>query len=142
MQFVYPAKFEHTAQGDVVVSFRDLPECLTSGSDEADAFTEASDALEEAIAGRIADGDPIPTPSAARAGENEVPVPAGMAAKAALVVALRKSGRTRHELAKLLGLHEQSVRQMLDPRYATAADRINAALRVLGSQIVIGTRVA
>lgn len=92
MQFVYPARFEHTAQGDVVVAFRDLPECLTSGTDEADAFTEASDALEESIAGRIADGDAIPTPSAARAGENEVPVPPGMAAKAALVVALRKSG--------------------------------------------------
>ncbi len=85
--------------------------------------------MEEAIAGRIADGDPIPTPSAARAGENEVPVPPGMAAKAALVVALRNSGRTRHDLAKLLGLHEQSVRQVPDPRHATAADRIDAALR-------------
>ena len=142
MQFVYPAKCERTARGEIVVSFRALPECLTSGVDEADAFTEASDALEEAIAGRIADGDTIPRPSAARAGENEVPVPPGMAAKAALVVALRDSGRTRLELAKLLGLHEKSVRRMLDPRYATAADRINAALRVLGSEIVIGTRVA
>ena len=142
MQFVYPARFEHTGPDEIVVSFRDLPECLTSGTDEAGAFTEASDALEEAIAGRIADGDPIPTPSAARAGEHDVPVPPGMAAKAALVVALRKSGRTRVELAKLLGLHEKSVRRMLDPRHTTAADRINAALRVLGSRIVIETRVA
>ena len=142
MQFVYPARFERTAHDEIVVSFRDLPECLTSGIDEADALAEASDALEEAIAGRIADSDPIPTPSAARAGENQVPVPPGMAAKAALVVALRKSGLTRVELAKLLGLHEKPVRRMLDPRYLTATDRINAALRVLGSQIVIETRVA
>ncbi len=142
MQFVYPARFERTTPDEIVVSFRDLPECLTSGIDEADALAEASDALEEAIAGRIADSDPIPTPSAARAGENQVPVPPGMAAKAALVVTLRKSGLTRVELAKLLGLHEKSVRRMLDPRYATATDRINTALRVLGSQIVIETRVA
>ena len=134
MRFVYPARFEHTAPDEIVVSFRDLPECLTSGMDESEAFVEASDALEEAIAGRIADGDPIPTPSTARAGENEVPVPPAMATKAALVVALRKSDLARAELAKLLGLHEKSVRRMLDPRYATATDRINAALRILGSQ--------
>ena len=142
MQFVYPARFDRTTPDEIVVSFRDLPECLTSGIDESDAFAEASDALEEAIAGRIADGDPIPTPSAARAGENQVPVPPGMAAKATLVVAFRESSLTRVELAKLLGLHEKSVRRMLDPRYLTATDRINAALRVLGSKIVIETRVA
>lgn len=42
------------------MSFRDLPECLTSGGDEAEALTEAGDALDEAIAGRIVDEEPIP----------------------------------------------------------------------------------
>ena len=31
MQFVYPARFARTAPDEIVVSFRDLPECLTSG---------------------------------------------------------------------------------------------------------------
>ena len=45
MQFVYPAKFARTGLTGIVVSFRDLPECLASGADESDAFAEASDAL-------------------------------------------------------------------------------------------------
>ena len=36
MQFVYPANLSRTTPGEVVVSFRDLAECLTSGAiDEA-----------------------------------------------------------------------------------------------------------
>ena len=142
MQFVYSARFARTAPDEIVVSFRDLPECLTSGTDEYDAFVEACDALEEAIAGRIDDGDPIPVPSPARTSERDVPVPPGMAAKAALVIAFRDSGLTRVGLAKLLGSHEKSVRRMLDPHHNTAADRLNNALRALGSQIVIETRAA
>ena len=41
MQFRYPAQLEPDGSGVVVVSFRDLPECLTSGADEAEALKEA-----------------------------------------------------------------------------------------------------
>ena len=60
MKFAYPAQLRRTGPDEVVVSFRDLPECLTSGTDEAKALFEAQDALEEAVAGRIDDGEPIP----------------------------------------------------------------------------------
>ena len=77
----YPAHLERTAPDEIMVSFRDLPECLTSGVNEPDALAEAQDALEEAIAGRLADGDPLPTPSAPQAGERliavAIPTPAG-----------------------------------------------------------------
>ena len=53
MKFVYTAQMRCTGPDEVVVSFRDLPECLTSGADEAEALFEAQDALEEAVAGRI-----------------------------------------------------------------------------------------
>lgn len=63
MRFVYPARLRRTGPDEVVVSFRDLPECLTSGADEAEALAEAADALDVAIAGRIvhppAEGDPM-----------------------------------------------------------------------------------
>ena len=49
MQFRYPAQLQPDGSGAVVVSFRDLPECFTSGADEAEALKEAGDALEEAI---------------------------------------------------------------------------------------------
>ena len=66
MQLVYAAKFARTSPDEIVVSFRDIPECLTSGVDDRDAFAEATDALEEAIAGRIDDGEYIPVPTAPR----------------------------------------------------------------------------
>ena len=75
MTLVYPAHFQIDCTGEIIVSFRDLPECLTSGADEAEALAEAQDALGEAIAGRIDDGEEIPTPSPPHAGEHAVPVP-------------------------------------------------------------------
>ncbi len=90
MRFVYAAQLEPNGDA-VVVSFRDLPECLNSGADEADAL---EDALEEAVAGRIDDNEPIPVPRPAVSGEHLVVLPADMAAKAALAMAFRDSGLT------------------------------------------------
>ena len=74
MQFRYPARLQPDLSGEIIVSFRDLPECLTSGTDKTEALIEARDALEEAIAGRIDDGEPIPVPSRRRVGEKLIAV--------------------------------------------------------------------
>ena len=142
MRFTYPARLRPDSTGELIVSFRDLPECLTSGADEAEALAEAADALEEAIAGRINRADSIPVPSARRSGEHHVAVPAGTAAKAALALALRDSGLSRAALAQRLRVDEKSVRRMLDPRHRTAVARIETALRALGHELVIETRAA
>ena len=142
MRFTYPARLRPHSTGELIVSFRDLPECLTSGADQAEALAEAADALEEAIAGRIDDAERIPVPSARRSGEHHVAVPAGTAAKAALAIALRESGLSRVALAKRLGVDEKAVRRMLDPRHSTAVGRIETALRALGQELVIETRAA
>ncbi|PYQ63184.1 MAG: hypothetical protein DMF53_10880 [Acidobacteria bacterium] len=59
--------------GGFVVTFRDLPEAITQGETMAEALIEAADALEEAIAGRIRRGDPIPEPSPVP-GDRMIPV--------------------------------------------------------------------
>ncbi len=142
MRFVYPARLHRTGPDEIVVSFRDLPECLTSGRYEAEAIAEAADALEEAIAGRIVDGAPIPPPSARRRGEHRVAVPPTMAAKAALILAFRDSGLSRIAFARRLGVDDKVVRRMLDPRHATAANRLHKALRVLGRELVVESTAA
>ena len=142
MRFTYPARLHHTGTDEIVVSFRDLPECLTSGADEAQALSEAADALEEAIAGRMNRTDRIPAPSPRRAGERLVSVPADTAAKAALWVALRESGTSRVALATRLGIDEKAVRRMLDPRHRRSAHRIHGALRELGRDLVVETHAA
>ena len=142
MRFTYPARLKPDSTGELIVSFRELPECLTSGADETEALEEAADALEEAIAGRINRGDPIPVPSARRTGEHHVAVPAVTAAKAALALALRKNDLSPELLAERLGVDENAVRHMLDPRRRTSVARIEAALRVLGQALVVETHAA
>ena len=139
MDFHYPARLQAAPSGEIIVSFRDFPECLTFGTDQTVVLIEAPDALEEAIAGRIDDDEPIPTPSRRRSGEHLIAVPPDMAAKAAFVVALRQSGLSRNAFAQRLGVDEKVVRRMLDPRHHTAANRIHKALRVLGQGLIVET---
>ncbi len=137
MRFAYPAELWHSGTDEVVVSFRDIEWCHTSGVDEAEALEEAQDALEEAIAALITDNEAIPAPSEPLPGERLVAVPADMAAKAALALAFMSSGLTQVSLAERLGTDEKSVRRMLDPRHGTAPSRINKALRALGNELVV-----
>ncbi|HEX3530810.1 MAG TPA: type II toxin-antitoxin system HicB family antitoxin [Thermoanaerobaculia bacterium] len=62
--------------GGFVVTFQDVPEAITQGDDLDGALVQASDALEEAIAGRVRRGDSIPEPSEAGAGQLIIPIPA------------------------------------------------------------------
>lgn len=137
MRFVYPAQLDNYSENEVVVSFRDVPWCHTSGEDTAEALVEAADALEEAIAGCINHGEPIPMPSAPLPGEQMVALPIDMAAKAALTLAFRASGLTQVALANRLGVHDRVVRRMLDPRHGTSVNRINDALSALGTEAVL-----
>ena len=81
MSVEYPAQLEHYGDDEVVVSFRDVPNCHTSGEDIEEALFEATDALDEAITGRINRGESIPPPSAAAPGEYMIPLPSDTAAK-------------------------------------------------------------
>ena len=141
--FVYPAKFERGDKpGVLVVTFRDVPEAITQGEGEQDALWQAADCLEEAVAGRIARGGEIPEASGAERGEQLVPVPAPMAAKAALYLAMREAGISNVQLARKLGCDEKEVRRMLDPRHATKLPRIKEALDVFGKRLVVGVEEA
>jgi antitoxin HicB len=141
--FVYPARFERGDKpGVLVVEFRDVPEAITQGNGERDALWQAADCLEEAIAGRIADGRHIPQASRAARGERLIPVPAPMAAKAALYLAMREAGMTNVQLARRIGCDEKEVRRMLDPRHPTKLPRIQDALDVLGKRLVVSVEEA
>jgi len=141
--FVYPARFERGDKpGVLVIAFRDVPEAITQGNGERDALWQAADCLEEAIAGRIADGGAIPKASKAARGERLIPVPAPMAAKAALYLAMREAGMTNVQLARKLGCDEEEVRRMLDPRHPTKLPRIKDALDVFGKRLVVSVEEA
>lgn len=126
-QFVFPVILKPEADGGYVVNFPDVPEAITQGDTVEHALSEAADCLDEAVAGRVDDNEPIPEPSPLKRGQYLVAVPARTAAKAALYLALREADISKSELARRLELDEKEVRRMLDPRYATKIDRIEAA---------------
>jgi antitoxin HicB len=125
------------ADGGFVVTFRDVPEAITQGNDTADALFQASDALEEAIAGRIRRSDAIPEPSEPEPGQPVVLVPALTAAKAALYLALHEAGISKSELAARLGCDEKEVRRLLDPKHSSKLSGIQKALAALGRGIAV-----
>ena len=142
-RFDYPATLTRDRKaGGYVVTFRDIPEAITQGDDLADARRQAEDCLEEAIAGRIRLQEPIPEPTTPRRTERLIRLPASMAAKAALYLALNESRLTQAELARRLGIGENDVRRMLDPRHVASLPKLAGALAVLGKRLVLGVEAA
>ncbi|MFQ5954091.1 MAG: type II toxin-antitoxin system HicB family antitoxin [Kiloniellales bacterium] len=135
MSFSWPADFIAQDDGTVLVRFPDLPEALTAGDDTDDAMAEARDCLRTAIAGRMLDRGEIPVPSPRRRGQRLVSLDPLVAAKAALYLALARSGMTKVALAARLGCDEKEVRRLLDPRQRSRLDRIVAALYSLGAAL-------
>ena len=101
--FAYPASVVRDEAGFYLVTFPDFPEAATDAESRDDALDEAADALEEAIAGRINRGDLIPYPGVRKARQALVPVPAQMAVKAALYLAVREAGHSQHRTGKASG---------------------------------------
>ena len=141
--FIYPVSLtQEKVEGGFVVRFIDLPEAITQGENVDDALLEAADCLEEAIANRIAMGLTIPNPSTTKKGQYSVPLPAQMAAKAALYIAIQEIGISKVELARKLGCDEKEVRRLLDPHHSSKSPRIEAALSTMGKQLIVGVQTA
>jgi antitoxin HicB len=137
--FIYPVTLTPDNEGGgFVVKFIDLPEAITQGENVDDALLEAADCLEEAIANRIAMGLPIPSPSSIRSGQYPVPLPALMAAKTALYLAIQEIGISKVDLAKRLGCDEKEVRRLLDPHHTSKIPRIELALNAVGKRLIVG----
>ena len=66
----YAVRLEPAKDGGYVVTCRDLPEVVTQGDDLEGALAQASDAMDEAFAARIDDGEDFPETSAPRKGEH------------------------------------------------------------------------
>ena len=135
----YIAKFQDD-DGAILVTFPDLPETITGGATEEEAFANAQEALELALLTYAGDGREIPEASrrSNAAGRSvHVPVAAAVAAKIAFIIAFRESGITRVALAKKLGKAETEVRRMLDPYHQTKLPAIEAGLKALGKRLVV-----
>jgi antitoxin HicB len=141
--FLYPAiLWPDTQDGGFVVTFPDVPEAITQGDDVLGAVQQASDCLEEAIAGRIRRNEPIPEPSPVGRDQYAIALPISTAAKAALYLALQQTQTSHGELAEHLHCDEQEVSRLLDPRRMANLPRLESALAALRIQVVLGVQPA
>jgi antitoxin HicB len=141
MRYAYPGRLK-TYPGEVVVTFRGLPEAVAGGATREEALANAAGVLRAALAFRLKDDKPIPIPSAARRGEVLVPVSPLLAAKVALTIAVRDSGLSSRELADRLTTDEREVHRILDPDHATRIERIADAMQLLGRRLVLTDEAA
>src|SRR5260370_1142709 len=108
--FVYHARFEPGEDHGIVVSFADVPEAITQGDDEADAYAQAEEALGLALLTYPARGLPLPRAKARRgAGLVPVAVEPAIAAKLAVIEAVRAAGISKNEFARRIGKDEKEV---------------------------------
>jgi antitoxin HicB len=140
--------------GTLLVTCPDLTEVTTFGSDEADALRHAREAIEEAIAARIARRADIPLPSAPRtrqkgkAAAKDTPkvacvvLPTQTALKAMLHRAMRAQNLRKADLERRLRLHGPQVDRLLNPRHASRLDQIEAALAAVGKRPVVDVEEA
>ncbi|MER9878482.1 type II toxin-antitoxin system HicB family antitoxin [Mesorhizobium sp. M0118] len=137
MVYSYSGQFGIDPDGGFLVTFPDVPEAITTGDDIVEAKQNASEALGLALRGYLAQGKPLPKPMAKGKGLVEVPVEATDALKIAVIEAVQASGISKSELARRLGKAETEAYRILDPDHATKLASLEAALAVLGKQVVV-----
>jgi antitoxin HicB len=137
----FPIVTARDDNGTLLVTCPDLPEMTTFGEDDADAILRAADAIEEAIAARIARREDIPDASAAR-GRVVVHLPSRTAMKIALYNAMREAGVRKADLARKLKVHGPQVDRLLDLRHTSRIDQIEAAFAALDKRLVFDVRDA
>lgn len=142
MRYAYPCVLVPEEEGGFSVSFPDVPEALTGGSDRTEALAMAEDALATALAGYVQERWEIPTPSTATNGQEVIAVPPVVAAKLALYRCMRKQGITKVALAKHLGVSEAAVRKLLNLDHRSHINLVERALRIVGRYLVVEDRVA
>lgn len=123
--------------GTVLVTFPDVPEAITFGTDEDEALLYAVDALETAMSFYVDARKPLPAVSKAKRGQHTVRPSALECAKLGVYQAMTEQGIKKAELARRLGWHMPQVDRLFDLRHASKLDQIEAAAKALGRHIEV-----
>ena len=133
--FEYRARFEPgERKGTLVVSFPDVPEAITEGKGEAQARANAEEALGLALLSYPQRGLALPKPRARGAKLVSIAVEPEIAAKLALLEAIRERGLSKSAFARLIGRDEKEVRRILDPGTAPSCRRYRKRCARSGSK--------
>jgi antitoxin HicB len=116
-----------------MVTAPEFPEVTTFADDKQAACVQGLNAIEEAIAARMADGEDIPLPLKETTGKGYfVDIPALSYLKLGLYMLCRKRDISRAELARRLGWHREQVDRLFRLDHKSQLDQIEAAFKALG----------
>jgi antitoxin HicB len=132
----YPVILIPDDNGTILVTCPDFPEVTTFGEDREDALQRAADAVEEALAARIAHREEIPAASPARE-RPRVVLPLLTVAKVELYLTARAQGVTKAALGRRLDLHGPQVDRLFDVRHSSKIEQIDRALRTMGKRLEV-----
>ena len=134
---IYRIELTPDDNGTLLVTCPLLPEVTSFGDGVEDAKRHAVDAIDEALAARVAAGADIPVETDETTGRDRDPaslvrVPLQSAIKTLLHIACRSAGVSRAELARRLEWHREQVDRLFRFDHATRLDQFDAAFGALG----------
>ena len=136
MTLRYRIELEPDDNGTLLVTSPDLPEVTTFGEDKDEALRRARDAIEEAIAARMAAKQEVPVSSARiSARYSKVQLPWQTELKVMLYHNLMKAKLTRADLARRLRWPREQVDRLFRLDHASRLDQLEAAFNALGIKI-------
>jgi len=137
----YALKIQKDKTG-VWLSCPDIPEMNASGETLAEAFADATDAMETALSIYVDQRRPIP-PASTQAPTHEVlRLPMLTVAKIALWNALLEEDVSKSELARRLGVNRPQVDRMVDFLHTSKIEQIERALGALGRRLTMNVQAA
>jgi antitoxin HicB len=131
----YPIRLTKDDNGTLLVTCPAFPEVTTFGENESDALRRAVDAIEEAIAARMAERLSIPLPG--QRGRKRVVLPAQTVAKILLYQAMIERHMSKNQLARSLKWHRPQVDRLLNLKHSTNMNAIETAFQALGKKVRI-----
>jgi antitoxin HicB len=138
----YSLKFSRDEDDSILVTCPGLPEVTTFGEDDSTARVHGIDAVEEALAARMADWQDIPAPrERLRRDRAFAALPMQTILKVELYRAVRLSGITRAELQRRLGWHREQVDRLFRLDHASRLDQMEAAFDAVGADLDLNVRM-
>jgi antitoxin HicB len=137
---LYPIELTKDDNGTLLITCPALPEVTTFADDPSEVDRRAKDAIEEALAARIADGRDIPAPmqlDPARVVKTFVELATQVFLKVSLYRELADAHITRAELSRRLQWKREQVDRLFRLNHRTRVDQYDAAFRALNRALRI-----
>ncbi|MBS7543083.1 type II toxin-antitoxin system HicB family antitoxin [Ancylobacter oerskovii] len=146
--FYFPLVLTPDDNDTFLVTCPTLPEVTTFGETREDALRYGAEAVEEAVAARVAGWEDVPVPEdseanrAALAAGDFARLPLQATMKLLLFFACQKDSVTRAELARRMGVHREQVDRLFRFDHASRLDQIDAAFQALNQSVNITLEAA